>query len=820
MNTKAANTAPKAASATSVTSNKILQRQCACGNHTASGGECSSCASKKLQRKLSIGSTNDPMELEADRVADQVMAYQPAHSFSNTSAPKIQRRAEHSSEKTGEVPASVEHVLARSGSPLPTSVRKDMEQRFGQDFSQVRMHTGSTAEQSATDVNANAYTVGNNIVFNRGQFSPETSRGKHLLAHELTHVVQQSNTSGLTKIQRDETAEDLKPRDESLGLFEGGAIKVLAETGSVGNPAIKPILEGGATGFYTEIRHQVNEGNGQKFFDRWKNLLTSPSDMIAYGKGYFWGILKGLWSPIQGIIDIAVLGWKLQQWQLNTMVNVIKNIDEIITMQGSLGDRFAKLGSKVKAFFSNVGANALEFIDKIIGAISGSVFELAKSGGRKAGQAIFKFLEKPWGEIGEGIGTVVGTVLVEVGLAFASGGIGNALTKVGQALDKVAPTLMKGVRFIASEVGVIIKELHALVESIKTMLAKAGRSLLKGLEELIGEIGGIFDDLIAMLKKIFTGAEEAAAKIHVDVPLPVKPSAPQVPSLPKAPHIETPKSGAKLPKEPHVDAGAAKKTSPSIKPNEPPLIKSQSEAVKFVEEHPPQKITGEPGQRKAKVGDGHEVVELPGGGCELHSPPPHLKVPCPKGMGIKKTETLDEFKKRGGEVKYPEVPENKKMPKKLESESIAVKEPKPPEGFEDLDVPSRTEKQAGVRVGEDHHVLTRYRQENKKMFEKIGFDVDDDFNLIKDFKEHGEMRGWQKWDPNKKKFIFQQKGHHPDYNDWAIKQVRDSVKGLRGKARQQAFHAAVKRVAIVVEKHPEILAYGPDIFSKAAIARR
>lgn len=195
MNAKAANSAPKAASTTSVASNKILQRQCACGNHTASGGECSTCASKKLQRKLSIGSTNDPMELEADRVADQVMAYQPAHSFSNISTPKIQRRAEHSSEKAGEVPASVEQVLASSGSPLPTAVRKDMEQRFGQDFSQVRMHTGSAAEQSATDVNANAYTVGNNIVFNRGKFSPENQDGKRLLAHELTHVVQQSQSA-------------------------------------------------------------------------------------------------------------------------------------------------------------------------------------------------------------------------------------------------------------------------------------------------------------------------------------------------------------------------------------------------------------------------------------------------------------------------------------------------------------------------------------------------------------------------------------------------------------------------------------------------
>jgi Domain of unknown function (DUF4157) len=194
MSTKTANTAAKTNTVATAPAKHSLQRQCACGNHIAAGGECASCATKKLQKKLSIGATNDPLELEADRVADQVLAYQPAHSFSNISAPKIQRRAEQLSPQTEEVPASVERVLAGSGSPLPITVRKDMEQRFGQDFSQVRMHTGSAAEQSASDVNANAYTAGNNIVFNRGRFSPETQNGKRLLAHELTHVVQQSNS--------------------------------------------------------------------------------------------------------------------------------------------------------------------------------------------------------------------------------------------------------------------------------------------------------------------------------------------------------------------------------------------------------------------------------------------------------------------------------------------------------------------------------------------------------------------------------------------------------------------------------------------------
>lgn len=87
--------------------------------------------------------------------------------------------------------ASVGDVVSSGGSPLDADVREDMEGRFGQDFSDVRVHTGSAAHESAKSVNAHAYTVGSNIVFQRDKYDPSSDSGKHMLAHELTHVVQQ-----------------------------------------------------------------------------------------------------------------------------------------------------------------------------------------------------------------------------------------------------------------------------------------------------------------------------------------------------------------------------------------------------------------------------------------------------------------------------------------------------------------------------------------------------------------------------------------------------------------------------------------------------
>jgi uncharacterized protein DUF4157 len=101
-------------------------------------------------------------------------------------------------------PTSVDRVLASSGRPLGPVLRQDMEQRFGHDFSRVRVHTGGAAEQSAREVSANAYTVGHNLVFDANRYSPETHEGRRLIAHELTHVVQQSGADGVRANQSNE----------------------------------------------------------------------------------------------------------------------------------------------------------------------------------------------------------------------------------------------------------------------------------------------------------------------------------------------------------------------------------------------------------------------------------------------------------------------------------------------------------------------------------------------------------------------------------------------------------------------------------------
>jgi hypothetical protein len=140
-------------------SGRALQRKCACGQHTSSDGECEECKQKRggaLQR-----AAVNPLS-------------------------------------ASDVPPVVHEVLRSSGQPLDASTRAFMEPRFGHDFSGVRVHTDTQAAESARAVNALAYTVGRDVVFGEQRYSPQTLAGQRLLAHELTHVVQQGAASAPT----------------------------------------------------------------------------------------------------------------------------------------------------------------------------------------------------------------------------------------------------------------------------------------------------------------------------------------------------------------------------------------------------------------------------------------------------------------------------------------------------------------------------------------------------------------------------------------------------------------------------------------------
>lgn len=175
-----------------------------------------------IQPKLAIGPKRDSDEQEADRMADTVMRmpapltvgdgdpceragrlrHEPAHGADEpvtASEGKGPRTAAPSTQRL------VQETVRRPGEPMDPATRTFMEPRFGHDFSQIRIHTDAQAAQSAKAVDALAYTLGTNVVFGAGQYAPDTPKGRRVLAHELTHTIQQ--TSGLASVAAQPTVQ-------------------------------------------------------------------------------------------------------------------------------------------------------------------------------------------------------------------------------------------------------------------------------------------------------------------------------------------------------------------------------------------------------------------------------------------------------------------------------------------------------------------------------------------------------------------------------------------------------------------------------------
>lgn len=165
-------------------------------------------ALRGVQAKLSVSRPDDAFEREADQVADRIMHNSTAvASHTQPHPPAIQRlcpecedELQRKSRADSRTDASAipddSSGLAGGGMPLSTQTRDFYEPHFGVDFSNVRIHHDQRAAHLARSINARAFTYRNNIYFNQGEYRPQSDAGRHLLAHELTHVVQQgaSNT--------------------------------------------------------------------------------------------------------------------------------------------------------------------------------------------------------------------------------------------------------------------------------------------------------------------------------------------------------------------------------------------------------------------------------------------------------------------------------------------------------------------------------------------------------------------------------------------------------------------------------------------------
>ncbi|MEO5564927.1 MAG: DUF4157 domain-containing protein [Chitinophagaceae bacterium] len=179
--------------------------------------ECSAASTTanavKVQTKLKVGAVDDPLEHEADVMANKVMSMQPVSAVESSGTQNIQRKCSHCEEEdkaqrkplssfiqrkeTGAGTVAGDAITSQvssskgRGESMDDGTKSFMESRFGTDFNGVKIHNDTESIQMNRELSAKAFTVGSDIYFNEGQYQPHSSEGKNLLAHELTHTIQQ-----------------------------------------------------------------------------------------------------------------------------------------------------------------------------------------------------------------------------------------------------------------------------------------------------------------------------------------------------------------------------------------------------------------------------------------------------------------------------------------------------------------------------------------------------------------------------------------------------------------------------------------------------
>lgn len=159
---------------------------------------------RAVQARLNIGKSDDIYEKEADRVAKKVLNQSNQVIDHKADTNKKERLVQlkinpHTSQRLNPHLENQINCLKNSGKLFPESDRKYFEQVFSHDFNRVHIHTDTKAASLANSISARAFTSGNDIVFNKGEYSPQTMKGKTLLAHELTHVIQQNDNENLAQ---------------------------------------------------------------------------------------------------------------------------------------------------------------------------------------------------------------------------------------------------------------------------------------------------------------------------------------------------------------------------------------------------------------------------------------------------------------------------------------------------------------------------------------------------------------------------------------------------------------------------------------------
>jgi len=460
------------------------------------------------------------------------------------------------------------------GNALDARLRPGLEALFGRDFSRIRVHTDSQASTSAGGVGATAYTFGRHIVFGADRYQPYTAPGQALLVHELVHAVQQDmaepSPPNWGRVLTADHAAEQEARGVPLGGWTDGitvreratpALALQDEAASTSTPvaeegsgssAMDSLIERASIAAAGALRHSLPvpvpetvlagliaaeaafiEHGFRRLVARGELLailgrvreLASGSVAAEFAARYIWGVLKGLASPISGLIQLAVSGVQLVSAAGSWALEHLHGVPDVGAEAEALAAEFDHFAGIARANLQSLRSRdgALAFASAVFSAAEtlGSAIEhqivgMARERGRHAADSLIDELRnRPLPQLAESAGEIVGTVIIEVVLLVFSDGIGNLIAKLGEFTRALRP-LSRGVGAFADVivgVGRIIAELEHIVGRLlqKTVLRPL-MPLIEALEPLLARVRRFVRRLIGLSEEAASGLGRAGAR--------------------------------------------------------------------------------------------------------------------------------------------------------------------------------------------------------------------------------------------------------------------------------------------------------------------
>jgi hypothetical protein len=335
------------------------------------------------------------------------------------------------------------------------------------------------------------------------------------VAHEVAHTIQQRGFHSPT-IQREEAKEEAPP-DVALDLTDKILVESASASALVFGSGVHSLVKAAVTGFVKEIKLEAPI-KGPEFKEKVGKKLTA-SGVGLFILHYYWGLIKGIFSPITGLIDLAKLAIKLQELQAHILGTAWERRGELATEAGQIAGDFGALSDRAVQFISGLKQHPLDSVKALanwFSSLGGKAVTAAESGGRSAGKLLLAQFDKPLDELGEIAGEIIGTVLVNLALLIFTEGLGNAISQIATKLGEFGSFLGKfgkaaeALGAAAVKIGEALEFLGTWITKAETAIAKAAETVLKPMAPLLEQFGKLVGRLRTFLRELLGVSEKAA----------------------------------------------------------------------------------------------------------------------------------------------------------------------------------------------------------------------------------------------------------------------------------------------------------------------